>query len=460
MTSFLSSLFGCGPKTFDDVQSGAVPLDTADRRAAEALLASADLSAADLDLAEIDGPPQTGPFVRIEEGRITALSLLDVTRTDAAEALTALSDLRLSGSFPALRLRGLPDLEYVQVLGDEASPVSLHLEDLPSLREVSVHGGDLGGADGLTLRRVPALRSLGLVQCGLSGIPAMDAPGVTHLMVGSNRLRDLTGLAQFQALENLHLGDNGLETVDSLPKLPSLRSLYLTGNPLRGDTSFQAEALPRLDSLDLQRTGRRAAPAAFAGREGFRVRLDPGIAERASFEVMLDALRAGQRDAPGELVTRLGTGGGTLRDSSGRCTWKTGSFSRARVECRFTFAGLRGLAPVRLGTTDPAMPFSGGGTPRIRAILRVGQGSAALYVRTAFDHVALARSIHSINDGVADAARRPEDRFDGYRRVVATPEDPASAEGEPSILAGDVLLWLEALDGGAELLELVVEPAG
>ena len=179
---------------------------------------------------------------------------------------------------------------------------------------------------------------------------------------------------------------------------------------------------------------------------------------RLGFEEILERLRQSHRDAPGELVDRLRGRRGSMKDSEGSCRWKTGSFHRAEVRCDFEIASLKGLVAARLGTTDPAMPFQGGGAPVVRAELRVREGEVALYMPASFDLMAIARQLSEVDSDTAERAGQPGDQFDGYRRLVARPGSPAVLTGEPGLLGSTVVLWLEA-EGEARGLTLLVRPS-
>ncbi|MCB1056396.1 MAG: hypothetical protein KDD11_12920 [Acidobacteria bacterium] len=178
----------------------------------------------------------------------------------------------------------------------------------------------------------------------------------------------------------------------------------------------------------------------------------------SDLETVLDRLRSSYAAAPGELVAGPSKRHGRVVGRSGTCSWNTGTLGRASVRCEIDLKEVQGLAAVGLGTTDPQLPFRGGGSPRIRATLAVAEGRAALYVRTSFDLLTIARVLTDASDRELEAHRRDGDRFDGYRRLEALPGRPAVLEGEPLVLGSKVVLWVEEVET-AKGVRLRVEPA-
>ena len=84
----------------------------------------------------------------------------------------------------------------------------------------------------------------------------------------------------------------------------------------------------------------------------------------------------------------------------------------------------------------------------MKATITVGEGEVALYVKKEHDLVATAQFVTEASDEVAEAARRPGDVFEGYRRVVARPGEPATVQGDILLLGSRVALIVEAVDDG------------
>ena len=443
MTGLLSWLFGCAePPTYDHVLRGDVALDASDREVMDRLLAASGTAPVDLSLLPAENNYGPEPNAKIEAGRVTRLALADVTDAEGVDRLDALRALRLAGTFPELRVSGLESLESLNVLSEDESLHHLALSDLPALRSLSIHGADL--PDRVDLSGL-ALETVGLTHCGLESVPRFEPAKLTELFLSGNELATLESLAGLDQLKKLHLSNVGLETLDGLPALPLLRSLYLSNNPLRPDVSLDPDSFPKLANLDLSRTGLRAAPLGLRDREDMRLTFEPEIAETMDFLATLERLRQSYLDAPGELVEKVRSTSGSIRGQEGRCTWKTGMHRRAEVSCRFTYETVRGTALARLGETDPAMPFQGGGHPRIKATITVGEGEVALYVKQEFDLITTAQIITEASDEVAEAVRQPSDSFEGYRRVVARPGKPATVQGDVLLLGGRVALIVEAV---------------
>ena len=456
MTSLCPWLFGCAePPTFDDVLRGKTALEASDREAVEQLLASSSATPADIRLLPLDEDYGAEPYLKIEDGRVTRLALAEVSDVSGVESLSALRGLRLAGTFESLRMSGLDELEVLEILSWDESLRALELGSLPALRSLSIHGADLPSDLDLSDLK---LQDLSLTHCGLESAPPLDPSELTDLFLSGNTLSSLSFLEGFDSLERLHLSKTGLESLDGLPTLPSLRALYWEDNPLRPDVSLDSDRVPKLVKIDLARTGLRAAPIGLRNRDGLRVEFEPGVAEALDFEATLGRLRQAQADAPGALVEKVRSTSGTIRGSSGRCTWRTGTFHRAEVNCHFAYESVRGTALVRLGETDAAMPFQGGGSPRVRATLSVVQGEVALYVKEEHDLVAIAQVITEAGDEVAERHRQPGDTFDGYRRVVARPGEPAEVQGDVVLLGSRVVLIVESVDVEARDVRLTIEP--
>lgn len=461
LTGFFCGLFGCSePPTYDAVVAGDVALHASDREAMDELQAASGTTPTELVLLSADENYGAEPFAKIESGRVTRLAIGGVADAEGVGRLQDLRALRLAGTFQSLRLDGLESLETLEILSNDESLHQLVLADLPSLRSLSIHGADL--PDDLDLRSL-ALRTVSLTHCGLGSVPHFDPAKLTELFLSGNPLASLDGLAGLDALEKLHLTNVGLETLSGLPALASLRALYLSNNPLRLDVSLDGNSFPKLTKLDLSRTGLRAAPLGLRDRADLRLKFEPDVAQALDMEETLARLRQAQLDAPGELVEMVRSTSGKIRGQSGRCTWKTSTLRRAEVSCRFTYESVRGTALVRLGETDPAMPFQGGGHPRVKATISVGEGEVALYVKKEHDLIATAKFLTEASDEVAEAARQPGDTFKGFRRVVARPGQPATVQGAVILLGGRVALVVESVaDEGfsaeARDVRLVVGP--
>lgn len=446
-------VFGCTapPPTMQQVLAGQITVAAGDRQALENLLQTNGIGPQDLAILKEGNPEGRGSFARLEGERVVSLRLEQVHAAESVERLTQLRELHLEGDLEAFSLQGLAALEFLTLTQPQETLRSLELSNLASLQTLVVNGGELD--DGLHLEGLPSLGNLGLNNCGLHRAPQLSGLPLTDLNLAGNQIRDLAPLATIPDLVSLHLSSNGISSLETLPPLPSLRALYLGHNPLSPDLQLVARDYPHLKTLDLRFTGLTHPPP---GLEGMPVKWDEGQTQKMEFHATLERLRASHRAAAGELVARLGDTGGKQFDTAGRCQWKTGSHHRAKVDCRLRIASLRGLSAAKLGTTDPAFPFQGGGNPQVRAELSVEEGTAALYLRQSFDLVAMAQQLSGLPAELAEAARQPDDRFDGYRRLEARPGAPARLEGEPSLLASRVVLWIEA-EQEARSLTLVVE---
>ncbi len=453
-------LSGCGLSsgreiTFDAVLEGQVALDSEDGQALERLLAVAGLTSRELRL---HGPEASNtaapPFFAIDGDRVVHLALEGLGDPSAASQLRGLRSLHLEGPFSTLDLADLPHLARLRI-DSRGELGELKLARLPDLEELLVHGARLRQAPDLS--QLDALRVVALSDCGLRSFPRLAAAGVEDLALPSNRIVNLETLVPQADLERLQLSGNQLQTLAELPLLPRLRVLDLSDNPLAPEARLDAERLPALATLDLRRTGWRKVLPGLEKRAGLRLKLEEAVANEVAFEETLAKIRHQRASWASERVAALPKIGGTLSKSSGKCSWRVGSHHRARVSCRFSFAQLRGLASARLGETDLTLPFQGGGGPQVRVTLRVSQGQAAVYLRQEFDSIADARLVSGLDQQTAETFRQANDRFSGHRRAVASPSSPAAITGEPDLLGSRVVLWIEAIDGTAEDLELIVE---
>ncbi len=448
--------FGCTrPSTWEAVESGSVVLAASDRNSVQELLDANSIPATDLPLVDRGAAAGQPRYLTIEGERITELALEGLRESPRIAGFPALEVLHLGGGFVTVEATDLPALRHLQVQGQDDRLAEVRLSGLPQLREAVIGGGRLQRFEAEDL---PQLTSLALERLGIRQLPALPQ-SLTSLSLLANEVTDLSELRSLARLEHLDLGENGLQNVDTLPRLEQLRTLDLAGNPLSTDFALSAHNLPGLRSLDLRRTPLHSAPEGLAALVDLRVRFDSADQARRRFEAMLDRLRRNQKGAPGELVAGPEARSGQFRDTHGDCRWHTGVNQAARVRCSLNFARLEGLAAARLGTTDPAFPFRGGGAPTIEATLRVGSGRVWLYIPTEFDYLTLAAQVENYPLEKAESYRQPADRFQGSRRLLATPESPATVQGTPVLLGSRVLLWLEAIDGPAHDLHLDVRPA-
>ena len=447
-------VFGCAtpPPTFQQVITGHITMAAEDREALRNLLETSGIRPEALAILKEGAQEGAGSFARLAGDRVVALRLGLVKEAAMVGQLTEIRQLSIEGDFETFSLQGLSSLELLILTLPQDTLRNLKLSSLASLHTLEVSGGKLD--EGLHLEKLPSLENLGLLQCGLHRAPRLSDMPVTGLNLAGNQIQDLEPLATLPTLVSLHLSSNGISSLETLPPLPNLRSLFLGHNPLTPNIRLTAGDFPKLNTLDLRFTGLTRIPQ---GLQGLPVKWDESQTRQMEFNKTLEHLRIARRAIPGEFVAEFDSTGGTQFNTEGSCQWKTSTYHRAEVNCRLSIASLRGLAAARLGTTDLVLPFQGGGSPRVQAELSVEEGTAALYVRESFDLVETARQMSELPAEIAEEARQPQDRFDGYRRLEARPGAPAKLEGEPSLLGSRVVLWLEAKEE-ARSLTLVVQP--
>lgn len=448
------SLLGCGaqPPSYEDAVAGRVELAPADREAFERLAAGVSTPAR-IRLYGAGEALGSVPSVRIEGGRITGVKLNGVRDAGSLGQLDELREVRLAGSFDTVALSGLGAVESLDLISRERHLEKLVLSDLPRLKSLRVSGAAL---EDLDLAAVP-LERLVLDDSGTLDLARLPSATLQELQLLRTRPSDLGALAPLRELRTLGLVDLDLTTLSRLPPLASLRSLSLAGNPLRETAELQAASFPELEHLELRRTGLRSVPPGLALRDELRVALDDGLAEGQEFEEVLRRLRE-SAGSTGELVTSLGGTSGRIERRAGQCRWKTGALRRAEVSCRLTLGSVSGTARVELGTTDPALPFQGGGYPRVRVRLSVEEGELALYLPVELDLIQTARAITDFPKADAEAFRQPGDDFKGFRRVVARSGEPAEIEGDLGLIGPTVFLVLESVGESVQGVSLEVDP--
>ena len=100
------------------------------------------------------------------------------------------------------------------------------------------------------------LKVLRLSQTKLLSLPSLPLPGLIHLDISSNRLRDLNSISldSLDQLRELELSNNKLESLpaQSWRHVPFLKSLNINRNPIRVLTKESFYGLHRLQELSVQ----------------------------------------------------------------------------------------------------------------------------------------------------------------------------------------------------------------
>ncbi|MEZ4446271.1 MAG: DUF4178 domain-containing protein [Polyangiaceae bacterium] len=284
-------------KDFEDVQSGKVPLDAAERAAIENLLQAAKIPPSSLNVHD----DQTSKCdwctgIVIENGHVTLLKLEQKTIPSSAP-LAALPELRVlrlpkDQLHDTTGLGKLAHLETADLSGNELTTVddlsgckaltsldlrNNHLEtltglhDLPQLVELHLEDNPiqslagLSGLDQLTrlelaatpltsfagLGKLPKLTSLSVSDSKLTSLEGLDGLlALEELSVRKNQLTELTSLAPLPALRVLDATDNQITSLAGSERLPALKKLTLAKNRIASLEG--APDLPTLETLDLR----------------------------------------------------------------------------------------------------------------------------------------------------------------------------------------------------------------
>merc|ERR1719219_1909739 len=100
------------------------------------------------------------------------------------------------------------------------------------------------------------LKVLRLSQTKLLSLPSLPLPGLIHLDISSNRLRDLNSISldSLDQLRELQLSNNKLESLpaQSWRHVPFLKSLNINNNPIRVLTKESFYGLHRLQELSVR----------------------------------------------------------------------------------------------------------------------------------------------------------------------------------------------------------------
>ena len=160
--------------------------------------------------------------------------LWGITNLDIPYRAKSLSDLKKLPFLTRLTMDGMK-FDNLAELGSLSALEELVLSDMTVTDE-----------DLRIIANLPKLKSLTLVQCGLSGIsPLAPATGLTYLNLGGNTVRNLSALESMTELKELRLNHNAVTDLTSLSGLQNLEVLDLSFNsittpaPLSGCTNLR-----------------------------------------------------------------------------------------------------------------------------------------------------------------------------------------------------------------------------
>jgi len=118
------------------------------------------------------------------------------------------------------------------VLGYKQS-APLDLSDLalfPNLRFLSITDMTCSGFE--TLKRLPKLRDLTLIDAGVTDCGVLEDLSLESLSLARNNIEDFSALASMAGLKSLNLFMTGIESLDVLSDLTNLEILVVGGNPV------------------------------------------------------------------------------------------------------------------------------------------------------------------------------------------------------------------------------------
>ena len=159
------------------------------------------------------------------------------TFTVPADAITC-SDLRWMPYLETLTIENATFEEYTA------------LQELTSLKKLTIHGSRISDADLNIIADLPILRELTLRDCSISSIePLSRCTTLTHLDLSSNAIRDISALSSLSQLHSLSLRSNAVISADALAGLSQLQELDISYNSLT--TTQPIGALIGLVKLDV-----------------------------------------------------------------------------------------------------------------------------------------------------------------------------------------------------------------
>lgn len=157
----------------------------------------------------------------------------------AADARLMTDDLwqitELTVPADATDLSDLSNLTYLQTLVIENVNVSSlqMLAPLSQLKQLTVRGCSLSGADLTVIGSLPGLEHLVLSDCSISKIDGLSKSlRLVTLDLSKNTIRDLTALSFMTNLTTLDLSNNALTDLSPLSALTSLQELNVSYNSL------------------------------------------------------------------------------------------------------------------------------------------------------------------------------------------------------------------------------------
>lgn len=423
------------------------------------------------NLASLQGMPD------LEQLTVTATPLRSIAGLDNCPQLKSL-EIRETDLRSLSELAPLPALETLWVIGSELESLA-GLADRKRLAELNVSDNHLTSL--AATKGMPGLRRLLAANNLFSDLETL--PELSHLeqlTLGGERLASLEGLPKLERLSELRLRESGLEEFPSVPGLPLLRLLDL-GKSTRLGRLSQLN-LPSLETLSIEETQvRDLSPLLSMPKlrvvqaEGAPIESIPAALEESNVAVELDpeielrltklAMKAKIEGSLENFALGLPTGGGSMKHHRGTCTWSAGTFKQAKLHCDMKADELRGTMPVTLHSGNPLSPTSGGPNRVYVTIdLSVERGKVRAYVVTKIDYQALAETltdIHPKSDKLIEIGGRKReagDLLEGFSYAEAVPGNPGRVSGEAAIIAGEIVIWLEAIGGTAKGVHYTIEP--
>ena len=169
---------------------------------------------------------------------LTTLRFLDLSGQEIADisplaGLTALVVLDLSDNAieSVGSLSGLTDLETLDISNNPITSLS-GIEALASLGVLRASGLSLGGGDLSAAEGLSSLREAYLDSCGLETIYGINTESLEILDISNNEIELLDPIQDAASLQKLDASENRIESIPSLSGCLSLTELDLTGNLL------------------------------------------------------------------------------------------------------------------------------------------------------------------------------------------------------------------------------------
>lgn len=151
----------------------------------------------------------------------------------------------------ALKFDDLRHLVYVEKLTVSKATTGqlVNLSSLANLNELTISDMNVTAEELVTIGKLPKLKKLNLINCGLSTVAGLDASlTLEELNLSNNAIRNITPLGNLKNLLKLNLSHNALNDLSALASMTKLTDLDVSFNNL--DTLSPITSLTGLTALN------------------------------------------------------------------------------------------------------------------------------------------------------------------------------------------------------------------